>query len=240
MAGATALASGLFYFLRPKNEHFIEPLVVYLFFVATVGLLIVQSGGVASAFIMLWLLVAFFGAIFAVYGWLPVFIATGIFLASEYLSGRFDPNGLAVVAVSSVLPTVIGIIIWRSKGVSTEAEKSVQNLASELSEVANRSEIVINAIGDGVVAIDAQGIIQLINPAAQEILGWGKQDAMMLNYKSILQMTDLNNVPLDPALVTPALALASRPPASPPTTGTEPPAPPVPLPWAPGACAPAA
>jgi len=200
MAGATALASGLFYFLRPKNEHFIEPLVVYLFFVATVGLLVVQSGGVASAFIMLWLLVAFFGAIFAVYGWLPIFIATGVFLASEYLSGRFDPNGLAVVAVSSVLPTVIGIIIWRNKGASTETEKSVQNLASELSEVANRSEIVINAIGDGVVAIDAQGIIQLINPAAQEILGWGKQDAMMLNYKSILQMTDLNNVPLDPAL----------------------------------------
>src|SRR5690606_34375266 len=31
-----------------------------------------------------------------------------------------------------------------------------------------------------------------INPAAQEILGWGKQDALMLNYKSILQLTDQN------------------------------------------------
>jgi PAS domain S-box-containing protein len=48
-----------------------------------------------------------------------------------------------------------------------------------------------------VMAIDAQGTIQLINPAAQEILGWGKQDALMLNYKSILQMTDLTDKPIE-------------------------------------------
>lgn len=198
LAGATALASGLFYFIRSKNEHFIEPLVVYLFLAATAGLLVVQTGGVASAFIMLWLLVAFFAGIFAIYGWLPIILATGIFATLKYLDGDFDANALAVVAFSSLLPTVIGILIWRTK-VTTEADKNVKNLANELSEVANRSEIVINAIGDGVIAIDAQGTIQLINPAAQEILGWGKQDALMLNYKSILQMTDLTNKELDPS-----------------------------------------
>lgn len=198
VAGATALASALFYFIRPKNESFIEPLVVFLFFTATVGLLVAQTGGVHSAFIMLWLLVAFFSAIFAVYGWLPIIIATAVFVAAKYLQQDFDPNALAVVALSSLLPTVIGVSIWRNKN-TTEAEKSVKSLANELSEVANRSEIVINAIGDGVIAIDAQGTIQLINPAAQEILGWGKQDALMLNYKSILQLTDLNNKPLDPS-----------------------------------------
>ena len=36
-----------------------------------------------------------------------------------------------------------------------------------------------------------------MNPAAQQILGWGKQDALMLNYKSILQLTDLTNKTLD-------------------------------------------
>lgn len=63
-------------------------------------------------------------------------------------------------------------------------------LAQELSQVANKSEIVINAIGDGVIATDSKGIIQLINPAAQAIIGWGKQDAEDLDYRSVLHLSD--------------------------------------------------
>jgi PAS domain S-box-containing protein len=196
-ASATALMSALSYFVEPKTHHFIEPLVVYLLFTATVGLLVVQTGGITSPFLMLWMLVAFFSGIFAVYGWLPVILATGVFFAGQYLANKFSPTLIGIVAFSSLLPTIIGILIWRNK-TTTDAEKNVNKLANELSEVTSQSEIVINAIGDGVIAIDAQGIIQLINPAAQEILGWGKQDALQLNYKSILQLTDLNNKPLEP------------------------------------------
>ena len=197
LATATLLMSVISYIIEPKTHHSIEPLVVYLLFSATVGLLIIQTGGITSPFIMLWMLAAFFSGIFAVYGWLPIIIATAVFFAGQYLASKFSPSLIGIVSVSSLLPTIIGIIIWRNH-TTTEAEKSVNALASELSEVANRSEIVINAIGDGVIAIDAQGIIQLINPAAQQILGWGKQDALMLNYKSILQLTDLNNKALEP------------------------------------------
>ena len=198
-AGITALISAIFYIVKSKEETFFPSLVVYLLLAATAGLLVVQTGGIGSPFIMVWMLIAFFSAIFAIYGWLPIFITTAVFVMAEYLTGKFDANLIAVVAFSSVLPTVIGMMIWRNKDTQTESEKNVKTLTSELSEVANRSEIVINAIGDGVIAIDAQGTIQLINPAAQEILGWGKQDALMLNYKSILQLTDLNNKELDPA-----------------------------------------
>jgi PAS domain S-box-containing protein len=103
-----------------------------------------------------------------------------------------------MVAFSTVIPVIISLMVWRTKG-EDEATKDVKNLASQLSEVANKSEIVINAIGDGVMAIDSQGIVQLINPAGQEILGWAKQDALMLNYKSILKMVDANGHEFDPA-----------------------------------------
>ena len=197
LAGGTALASLIMYFVSPKGANFVEPLLVYLLFAATSALLIIQTGGVSSPFIMLWMLIAFFGGVFAIYGALPVFIATAVFVAAEYLSGDFNANLVAVVAFSTLLPMILSLVIWRNRG-DNEEDRNVKKMASELSEVANRSEIVINAIGDGVIAIDTQGIIQLINPAAQEILGWGKQDALMLNYKSILQLTDLNNNPLDP------------------------------------------
>jgi two-component system sensor histidine kinase VicK len=93
---------------------------------------------------------------------------------------------------------VAGIFIWReSAGTEDASEKNVKNLANQLSEVAAKSEIVINAIGDGVIAIDGKGTIQLINPAAQAILGWGKQDALMLSYRSILKLADKNGNELD-------------------------------------------
>jgi PAS domain S-box-containing protein len=198
-AGTTALASLALYIFSPKKPHYILPLLVYLLFTATAGLLIFQTGGTGSPFIALWMLVSFFGGIFAVWGALPLLIASGTFVAISYLQGELTPGLAAVVGFSSIIPLVIGILIWRDHGENDEATKNVKNLASQLSEVANKSEIVINAIGDGVVAIDGQGVIQLINPAAQELLGWGKQDALMLNYKSVLQMTDQNNHEVDPA-----------------------------------------
>jgi len=196
-AGATALTSLLFYFITPKNPNFVEPLTVYLLFAATSALLVIQTGGASSPFIMLWTLTAFFGGIFALYGGLPIIIATAIFVAAQYLDHKFNANLVAVVMLSSIVPAILGMVIWRKRADNDE-DRSVKKMASELSEVANRSEIVINAIGDGVIAIDSLGVIQLINPAAQEILGWGKQDALMLNYKSILQLTDMNNAAIEP------------------------------------------
>lgn len=197
-AAVTATASLAFYILVPKEPTFARALIVYLLFTATSGLLVMKTGDISSPFIALWMLCAFFGGIFAVWGALPIFFATAILVATQYLYHALDANAIAIISLSSVIPMGIGLLIWRNKDQNSDAAKSVKKLANQLSEVANRSEIVINAIGDGVIAIDGQGVVQLINPAAQEILGWGKQDALMLNYKSILQLTDLNDAEFDP------------------------------------------
>lgn len=198
VAGVAALTSVVFYFVEPKKISFIPPLTVYLLFTAATGLLVVQTGGTNSPFIALWMLVSFFGGVFALWGFLPILFACMVFVAVEYLSNNFSIGLVSVTVFTSIIPLVIGTVIWRDHGESAET-RDVKNLANELSEVANKSEIVINAIGDGVIAIDSKGIIQLINPAGQEILGWGKQDALMLNYKSVLRLTDLNNHELDPS-----------------------------------------
>lgn len=195
-AGLTALTSLGLYIFTPKQPHYALALIVYLLFTATTGLLVIQSGGAMSPFIALWMLVSFFAGVFAFWGFLPILAACATFIAFQYLDGQLNAGLIALVSFSSVIPAVIGLVVWRNQS-DDEATKNVKNLASQLSEVANKSEIVINAIGDGVVAIDSQGIVQLINPAGQEILGWAKQDALMLNYKSVLKMTDLNNHELD-------------------------------------------
>ena len=198
-AGVTALSSLLLYILVPQKPHYGLALIVYLLFTITAAILIIQSGGVTSPFIALWMLVSFFAGIFGVWGFLPIIVACAVFVAAEYLDQSFTPGLIAVIGFSSIIPLVISMTIWRDRGENEDANKDIKTLANQLSEVANKSEVVINAIGDGVIAVDNQGIIQLINPAAQEMLGWGKQDALMLSYKSILQLTDETNHELDPA-----------------------------------------
>lgn len=203
LASVTAIVSFVSYLWIPRNTVTWAGLTVYLLLTITAAGLIYTTGGATSPFIALWMLVTVFAGIFGVFGLLPILIAISAFIASSYLAGELGPELLVVVAFAGVIPLIASFIIWHGRGSQSdegdEGGKAYKNLASELSEVATKSEVVINAIGDGVIAVDAQGIIQLINPAAQQILGWGKQDAMALSYKSVLRLVDLKNAELDPA-----------------------------------------
>jgi PAS domain S-box-containing protein len=201
LAGLTATLSFVAYIWMPPRGIFASSYVIYLLLAATTAGLIVTTGGVGSIFIALWMLIAVFAGLFSIWGLLPMLIGAAGFVASEYLKQALNTEVIVITIFAGVLPLIASFILWHGRSGKTENEggdRAYKNLASELSEVATKSEVVINAIGDGVIAIDAQGIVQLINPAGQMILGWGKQDALALSYKSVLQLVNLKNEPLDP------------------------------------------
>lgn len=51
------------------------------------------------------------------------------------------------------------------------------------------SQAVLNAIEDGVLALDANGKIDLINPSAQTLTGWSQADAVGLSFESVMKIT---------------------------------------------------
>ena len=197
-AGLTAIASLVFYLVKATGASAAPSIIVFSLFTLTTGLLIWQTGGLSSPFVALWMLTAFCSGIFSGWGMGIVLLLSGGFIGYSYIDGPFSFDQLMLAIFVGVVPAIISLLVWRHHDEVDESTKNVKHLTNQLSEVANRSEIVINAIGDGVVAIDGVGVIQLINPAAQAILGWGKQDALALNYKSVLQLLDANNHELDP------------------------------------------
>ncbi len=199
-AALVLIASIALFTLGKKVTSFWPSYIVFVVFLITTAYIVQSTNGVHSDFLVVWALAVFVAPIFGAYGWLPVVVMTGSYVAGEYITGGLPTETLVLLALSSVLPLAAGVILWRDTPESEQlADRNVKNLASQLSEVATKSEIVINAIGDGVIAVDGTGVVQLINPAAQEILGWGKQDALMLNYKSILKLADQNYAELDPS-----------------------------------------
>jgi len=202
MATVVALTSLTAYIRIPKKSTFAVDLIIYLLLVATSATLIVTTGNASSPFVATWLLVSMFAGVFGLWGILPILIATSTFTAVQFINVNFKTEVIVAIVFSGLLPMIAGLIIWRSKSDKDESgndARAYKNLASELNEVASKSEVVINAIGDGVMAIDNQGVIQLINPAAQQIIGWGKQDALALNYKSVLQLVNQKDEALDAA-----------------------------------------
>jgi PAS domain S-box-containing protein len=197
LASATAVITALLYFLAPLKMRGMAGLVSYVLLVATLFSVLYTTHGLESAFLSLFVAALPFGAFFGGGGVLVGWVAAGALLAWEYLVVQVHPSQLIALAVLLGIPLIAGVVIWAvaPSGTSTETkeERSYNELANELSQVAGKSEVVINAITDGVLALDGQGVIQLINPAAQQLIGWGKHDAINLAYKSVLKIINSKN-----------------------------------------------
>ncbi|MDO4271726.1 MAG: ATP-binding protein [Candidatus Saccharibacteria bacterium] len=61
-----------------------------------------------------------------------------------------------------------------------------------------KAQIVIETISDGIAIVDAQGIIQLFNPAASALTGWPTDQAINLDYRSVLKLTNNAGRELEP------------------------------------------
>jgi PAS domain S-box-containing protein len=166
-------------------------LVAYALLAVTASMVILETGGAGSPFIALWMFVSVFAGIFGIQAILPLFIAINLFLVLELIKTPSSKEAVIAIILGGELPLVMSYLLWRTKlkGENKE-ERAYYDLANELNQESNKSEVVINAIGEGVIAVDNHGVVQLINPAAQRIIGWGKQDALNLDYKSVLHLLD--------------------------------------------------
>ncbi len=191
LASATFIVSLVLYMMSKGPMLYWTGIISYFMMYAAVGVVIVTTGHTESPFIMLWMLLTIFAGLFGSLGFMFICVVDAAYLTyilSEQPTGTVNLTSLLFIFV---IPLIMSIIVWRRQGLTeTKSDKAYSELAKELSQVANKSEIVINAIADGVIAINGEGTIQLINPAAQSIMGWGKQDAMGLDYRSVFRLTD--------------------------------------------------
>lgn len=190
-AGAAFLMAVIAHFWSPRTQLFSTAIISYALLLAMTGILIINTGNLSSPFIALWMLGAVFSPVFGWYGIGLVLLAAVAYGGWQWSIGEIDAANGFMLALLSVVPIVVGVLGLRSgANPKTTEDRSYHELASELSAVANKSDAVISAIADGVIAVDRQGIIQLINPAAQKLLGWGHKDAVGLDYKSVLKIID--------------------------------------------------
>lgn len=197
LAGATLVVTALLYFLTPMNRKNSAALASYSLLLVTLWVLVYMTGGIESTFLPLYIASLPFAIFFGNSGAALGLVSFALLLAWEYFVNKLPSGQLIELAFLSIIPLMAGVLVWakleHSSSSETKEERSYKELANELSQVAGKAEVVINAITDGVLALDGKGVIQLINPAAQQLIGWGKHDAINLDYKSVLKLITPQN-----------------------------------------------
>jgi PAS domain S-box-containing protein len=185
VAGIGSLIVLILCFWLPRKHEIGIGIFVYLLTVTVATTTIITSGGVVSPFLVMWIIVAifagFFGAIISgIMGLLVILqiIATSV---QQGINIQFIIGYLFF----GFLPLIFSLVLWIRR---QKTDDNTSSLKNKLSAVESKSDVVINAIDDGVLAISKDGNIELINPSAQQIIGWDQGDALGLNWKSVLKL----------------------------------------------------
>lgn len=105
---------------------------------------------------------------------------------------------LIIAGVFTAVATAVIIVVSKNKHLGKGPKKSEHVLAADLQDEKLKSEIILNAIEDGVMLLDDQRTIQLFNPAAGIITGWDPANAQGIDYKSVLKFINEKGEPYAP------------------------------------------
>lgn len=185
VAGVGSLIVLILCFWLPRKHETEIGIFVYLLTVAVAVTTIITSGGVVSPFLVMWIIVAifagFFGAIIS--GIMGLLVILQIINTS--VQQGINMQFIIGYLFFGFLPLIFSLVLWIRR---QKTDDNTSNLENRLSAVESKSDVVINAIDDGVLAISKDGNIELINPSAQQIIGWDQGDALGLNWKSVLKL----------------------------------------------------
>ncbi len=146
------------------------------------------------------------GLLSGLYGWLFATAVNASVISLLFLmqSGSVSANNnfsaLEIVIYSVI--SIMTLLMWSSIGGSAEPESNAN--ASFIDKMKQRkkkkikgaisenlsTEILINSITDGVAIINSKGAIETFNPSAEKITGWDAAEAVNLDHRSVLVLTD--------------------------------------------------
>lgn len=107
---------------------------------------------------------------------------------------------IIIASTIFVLTAIVVMVVTFTKKPYDKTAKhggKVAALASNLKIEQLKTDIILSAINDGVILVDANGTIYLFNEAAGNICGWSTNDAIGLNHHSVLEFVDEKGVAYD-------------------------------------------
>jgi PAS domain S-box-containing protein len=199
---ALSVAYGLIGFrMLIKKMSLLAGLTSFLLLSASVGALVYSTGGLESQYLLLWVVVVLFSAMFGWSTFMLTWLATHLYILLLLLgvidttSGvGLDGGRLIIYMVALELPFAVSLFLWYGQSGGNTGTVSVVDDTVGAEDV--DQDVLISSIAEGVIVIDHESRIQVFNPAAATTSGWSESDARGIDYRSVLKLVDAKGQPL--------------------------------------------
>lgn len=119
-------------------------------------------------------------------------ILTWVFLLYTYFGTLMTPiNNFSFrfEIAMDISVTVAGLLGWLffKKYYLRNDTKEVAALSNLLQQEQLKSSVILESITDGVLVVNTQGTVQVLNQSAAQMFGWTKEEALKLDYRSLLK-----------------------------------------------------
>lgn len=142
------------------------------------------------AYVTLWLISTFLVGSFG----MPMLLG-GTFVTFVYvtLHSNFQPMAVEhtswVLLIGTFVIALGAYLFWRKRFVNVQ-EQQVDQLSGMLKTNQQQSVILIQSIADGVIVVDTEGKITLMNPAAAEMTEWQITDAVGVDAQLVAKLSN--------------------------------------------------
>ena len=95
---------------------------------------------------------------------------------------------LAFILVFAACIAAVGLALWQRERKALYRDLYLAEAALRAS--VERHSVTLQAIGDAVIATDARGLVELVNPVAEELIGWNQEEAAGKPLEEVFQIVN--------------------------------------------------
>lgn len=157
--------------------------LMLLFFLNRTGF-----GAYGTPYIIAWLVTGFFSSMYGTSIGIGTIFLTGSFvlLMGDFRIHTIGNGGWALI-IGNALAVGAGYLFWRPRFVDMQSQKLSQ-LSGMLRSNRQQSEILIESIADGIIVVNTEGKITLMNPAAAKMTEWPVNEASGVEVQMVVKL----------------------------------------------------
>lgn len=148
------------------------------------------SDAAAFTYVGLWVITTFLNGMYG----LPLLLGSGLISTMAILfQSNFHPSNITtqalVLGCGALAAVATALLFWRNRFESNQ-DQQMSRLSGMLRSNQEQSAILIQSIADGVIVINNDGKITLINPAAASMTQWPVSEAMGIDVQLVVKVSN--------------------------------------------------
>jgi PAS domain S-box-containing protein len=161
------------------------------------GLVATDPGTGAWLYVGMWLVASLLVGIYGLPFALGSILLAGVYLLLESDFAPLEASTQAwALLIGNAIIAPLSYLFWRHKFINPQ-EAQLNQLSGMLRSNEEQSTILIESIADGVIVINTEGKVKLMNPAAAKMTEWPVSEASGIDVQSVVKLAKENGEPLD-------------------------------------------